>query len=329
MGANFIHSVIVEEQDPAADAILTHDLPVNPLSGLLLEIKPLNETATITNYQAAAGLLDAFNSIRVLWQGQTILDVTGRDLWAALLHRWRVDITQSNQTQVDNERRSLILPILFGRHWGDPTEGLPQTRSGELVVRLDVDVASAGYDDLRYQIEALELPDARFSHFTRLTTISQTFAATGFNDVVLPTEWDKRGILLFNTTPFTGAAPTPGLGRVSILVNGVERGYTSTDVERLRALYGTLGKKETVWGEHRHHVIVDDTVDVFALNSQDFHQPLDEYAYLDFDFTGDDTYNLATRGEQRLVLRSNAEVAEAMRILPIEKVPINEFFRGA
>ncbi len=326
MATNFIHNVIVEEQDPAADAILEHDLPVNPLSGLLLEIKPLNETATITNFQNAVGLIDAFNSIRVMFRGQTIMDIRGRDLYAALIHRWRVDIAQSNHVSTNNDRRSLILPILFGRHWGDRNEGIPETRSGELVLRLDVDVASAGYDDLRYQIEALELPGARFSHFTRMTTIAQTFAATGQNDVVLPTEWDKRGILVFNTTEFAGAAPTPGLGRLSVLVNGVERGYSSTDFERLRGLLGAMGKPTPRYDEHEHWVIVDTTVDVFTSTNELQDAPLDEYAYLDFDLTGDDTYNLQTRGENRVVLRSDAEVAEAMRVIPIEKVSVNEFF---
>jgi len=326
MAANFIHSVIVEEQDPAADAILEHDLPVNPLSGLLLEIKPLNDTGSLTNYQATAGLLDAFNSIRVLWRGQTILDVSGRDLWAALLHRWNVTVNQSNQVNINNNRRSLILPILFGRHWGDRTEGIPKTNSGELVIRLDVDVAGTGYDDLRYQIEALEIPDARFSHFTRLTTISQTFAATGQNDVVLPTEWDKRGILLFNTTAFAGATPTPGLGRVSVLVNGVERGYSSTDIERLRGLFGALGKIHPRYDEHLHVLEGTGAVGDFTSEPEQIDAPLAQYSYLDFDFTRDDTYNLQTRGESRVVLRSDAEVAEAMRILPLEKVTVNEFF---
>lgn len=326
MGRPFIHNVIVEEQDPAADAILEHDLPVNPLSGLLLEIKPLNETATITAYQAAAGILDALNSIRVLHRGKTILDVRGRDLWAALIHRWGVDITQSAQTHVNNDRRSIVIPILFGRHWGDPKEGIPSTNAGELVLRLDIDVADGGYDDFRYQIEALELPGAQFTHFTRLTTIAQTFAATGNNDVVLPVGWPYRGILCFNTTRFTGATPTPGLGRMSILRDGVEHGYSGTDFERLRGLHGAMGKLNSPWGEHQHHVIVDDTVDVFAINNQDHDQPLNEYAYMDFDFTHDDEYMLETRGANRMVLRSDAEVAEAMRFMPIEKVPINEFF---
>lgn len=326
MARKFIHSVIVEEQDPAADGIVEHDLPVNPLSGLLLELKPLNETATITNFQNAVGIIDAINSIRILFNGRTVLDVRGRDLYAALLHRWRVDISQSNHVSTNNDRRSLIIPILFGRFWGDPDEGLPKSNPGELVLRLDLDVASAGYDDLRYQIEALELPDARFNHFTRITTLAQTFAATGQNDVLLPTEWAKRGILVFNTTEFAGATPTPGLGRMSVLVNGVEQGYSNTDFERLRGLFGALGKHPPRFDEHTHWVIVDTTVDVFTSTTELQDAPLDEYAYLDFDLTRDDSYNLETPGQQRLVLRSDAEVAEAMRVIPIEKVPVSDFF---
>jgi len=326
MGEPFIHSVLVEEADPAADTIASHDLPVTPLSGLLLELKPLNETATITDYQTAVGILDAINSIRVLHRGKTVLDIRGRDLWAALQHRWRADVTQSNMVQTDNDRRSIVIPIMFGRHWGDPTEGLPATTAGELVLRLDLDVAGTGYDDLRYQVEALELPDATFAHFNRMTTIAQTFAATGNNDIILPVGWPYRGLLLFNTTEFAGAAPAPGLGRLSIRRDGVEQGYVGTDFERLRGLFGALGKTHSVYSEHRHHVIVNDTVDVFALNPQDWHQQLDEFAYMDFDFTRDDRYILETKGANRLVLRSDAEVAEAMRVILIEKVPVADFF---
>ena len=326
MARKFIHNVIVEEQDPATDAILEFDLPVNPLSGLLLEIKPLNDTGTLGDYQTLVGILDAFNSIRVLHLGKTILDVRGRDLWAALIHRWGVSVTQNNQVDTTNDRRSIILPILFGRRWGDPTEGLPETRSGELVLRLDVDVASAGYDDLRFQIEALELPGARFSHFTRMTTLAQTFAATGQNDVALPTEWDKRGILVFNTSEFAGATPAPGLGRLSVLVNGVETGYSSTEFEILRGLFGAMGKRPSGFDAHTHRVVDDSANDVQTSDVEDTNEPLDEYAYLDYDFTGDDEYNLVTRGASRVVLRSDAHVAEAMRVIPIEKVSVSDFF---
>lgn len=320
MAANFIHSVIVEEQDPAADAVLEHDLPVGPLSGLLIHIKPLNESSTFTTYDPLSLILDAINQIQVVWKGVELFGASGRDARMLLMHRWGRDVIQNGFLNTDNVRRSIILPILFGRRWGDPTEGLPPTRSGELKVRLDVDVASAGYDDLRYSIEALELPAARFTHFTRVTTISQTFAATGFNDVELPIGHAIRGLLCFQTTAFTGAAPTPGLGRLELLVDGLQRGYSSTDVEVQRAVAALVQHNPARFPEHVHFADFDAVADGDTEPEEQLETLLDNYVYLDFDFLRDDTYNLETATAKRVVLRSNAEVAEAMRILPLEKI---------
>lgn len=320
MPADFIHSVIVEDQDPAADAILSHELPVNPLSGLLLHLKPLNNTGTIANYHQLVGLLDALNSITITWRGITVFSASGQDAYQLLLNRWHRDVIQNGQNDDDDDRRSLILPILFGRFWGDRDEGLPVTRSGELILQLDVDIASGGYDDLRYTVEALELPNASPKSFTRVTTISQTFAATGNNDVVLPVGHAIRGLLCFQTTPYEGATPTPGLGRLAVIRDGREVGYTSTDVEVQRAVASLLGRPTPQYDEHDHWAVIDDTVDVFTEPANNVGQPDDKYVYLDFDFLRDDTYNLDTVGANRLVLRSTAEVAEAMRIIPVEKV---------
>lgn len=323
MSREFLHGVLVEEQDPAADIINEHNLPVNPLSAIFLHIKPLNDTGTLGNYAGTEGLLAAFNSIDVIWRGVTIFSARGADAFQLLLNRWHRTITQNNMVDTDDDRRSLVLPILFGRFLGDPLEGLPRSREGELKIRLDIDVADTGYDDLRYSIETLELPGASFRHFTRVTTISQTFAATGNNDVVLPVGHDIRGILLFQTTVYAGATPTPGLGRISILRDSREVGYSSSDVEVARAISPAAGAPHPRYDDHTHRVTDAGASDVNAESPEGFDARFDAYIYLDFDFTRDDEYVLNTRGANRLVLRSNAEVAESMRILPVEKVDVS------
>mgnify|MGYP001580594120 CR=1 FL=1 len=320
MGAEFVHSVIVEEQDPAADAILEHELPVNPLSGLLLHLKPLNETGTFTTYDPLSLFLDALNSIDIIWRGITLFSASGRDARNLLLHRWHRDVIQNGLVNTDATRRSIVLPIMFGRWWGDREEGLPQTRSGELKIRLDVDVTSAGYEDLRYGIEALELPGVTFKAFTRCTTISQTFAATGFNDIDLPIGHAIRGLLCFQTTAFAGATPTPGLGRLELLVDGKQQGYSSTDAEVARGIAAAVGMPPARFQEHVHFADLDAAADADTEPEEQIETLLDNYVYLDFDFTRDDVYNLDTSKARRIVLRSNAEVAEAMRVVVLEKM---------
>lgn len=322
MAANFVHSVLVEEQDPAADAILTHDLPVNPLSAILIHLKPLNETATITAFQSLAGILDAINEITITRQGIILFEASGRDAYQLLRHRWHKDIVQNGHNSTNNSRRSLVLPILFGRHLLDPDEGLPASTPGKMQISLDIDVASGGYDDFRYSIETIELPGATFNHFSRVTRISQTFPATGRNDLELPIGSSIRGVLLFQTTGYAGATPAPGLGRLSVLKDGIQQGYMSTDVEVTRAIATLNGMPPARYDEHEHWAVIDDTVDVFSEPSEVHALIDDQYVYLDFDHTRDDRYILETASAQRVVIRSNANVAEAMRALTIEKFPV-------
>lgn len=324
--AEYLHSVLVEEQDPAADAILTHELPVNPLSAILLHIKPLNETSTFTTYDPLSLILDAINNIRVTWRGVTLYEASGRDSRMLLLHRWGRDVIQNGMINTDDARRSVVLPILFGRFIGDPQEAIPQTRSGELEITLNVDVASAGYDDLRYGIETIELPEASPRALTRCTTKSQTFAGTGNNDIELDVGHLMRGLLLFQTTAFTGATPTPGLGRVEILQDGRQRYIMGSDVEVLRQVAALSTHNVARFQEHLHFADLDAGADADVEPEEQVETLLDNYVYIDLDLTRDDMYSLNTSAAKRLVLRSDAEVAEAMRALQVEQVGV-QFLR--
>lgn len=325
MGEEFIVNVQVEDQDPAADAIETFDLPVNPLSMILLHMFPLNETSTITNFLPGRDLTQALNSIRVLHLGKSIFDASGPDAWAALLHRWHRTVNQDNQVNTDNDRRSLTLPIMFGRFPGDPDWCIPATRAGELQLRVDYDVADTGYDDLRFNVSCLQLPRARPSHFLRTTTISQTFAATGRNDIALPVGHDILGLLLFGTTEFAGAAPAPSFGRMEILKDGVQTDYSSIDWEVARAIGIATGRPFPEWVAALVSVNVAASTETDSRLLEQMHQNFDEYAYLEFDWDRTARYALDTRGAARVVLRADAETADAVRVLPIEKVPISFF----
>jgi len=47
-----------------------------------------------------------------------------------------------------------------------------------------------------------------------------------------------------------------------------------------------------------------------------------QYAFLDFDPTGNDHHSLSTAGKSSLKLRANFEAADAVRAIPIEVVKI-------
>ena len=75
MGA-FIHSILQTNGVVSADGDVVYDLPVNPLSVILLHVSPLNETSTIGAYGLLEALLSAVDNVRVDSQSLTLDGVT-------------------------------------------------------------------------------------------------------------------------------------------------------------------------------------------------------------------------------------------------------------
>lgn len=323
--ADFIHSILRTNSLIASDGDQTFDLPVNPLSVVLLHISPLNETSTIGTFRLLEGLLATITNVRVTHKGASVVDASATDL-AVLAMLWhRLHIWQSNAVETDNDRRSVVLPIIFGRRPYMVGECFPETKKGELQLTLTFDIAVAAVDGLRLSIETIELPDANPTTVQKVTTLSQTLAATGQNDIDLPIGNMLRAILLFGTTPFAGAAPTPTLGQLSVFKDNRQIGYTATDFETSRALLGLRGVPFPP--DFRHQASVnaagagrEDTLEPEIGASID-----DNYTLLPFDVTDDDEFSLDTVGAGRINVRLDAEAANAVRVLPIERVNASEF----
>jgi len=324
----FIHSILQANVAVAADGEVVYDLPVNPLSVVLLHIGPLNETSTITEYSLLAALLSAVNSVRITHKGVTVVAYNGYDL-AMIACLWhRMSIWQSNAVETDDDRRSIVLPIIFGRRPYDPAECFPQSRKGELQMAIDWDIADTGFDGLRVSIETIELPAATPDFVQKVTTLAQTFAAVGQNDVDLPIGNVIRAILLWGTTSFAGAAPAPTWGQLSVYKDNLQVGFTATDWEVLRGQLGLTWVNFPPTFRHIH------SVDAAGVGREDSLEPeigLDKaayYALLNFDPTWNDEYSLETEGASRVHVRSMAEAAEAVRVLPIERVPVAKYLEA-
>lgn len=323
--ARFIHSILRSNALVAADGDEVFDLPVNPLSVVLLHVSPLNETSTITDFALLEALLSAVDNIRITHKGASIFDASGVDAAALALLWHRVPIWQSNAVETDNSRRSLVLPILFGRRAYDPNEAFPETKKGELQMSVTFDIADTGFDGLRRSVETIELPDASPEFVQKVTTLAQTFAATGQNEIDLPIGNMLRAILMFGTTGFAGAAPVPSLGQLQVLVDNIQVGYSATDFEVARSLLGLLGVPFPPDFRHIHSVPDNGASDVNS-NEPEIGASLDDnYVLLPFDVTGDDLYSLDTAGAGRVHVRVDAETADAVRVLPIERVAASAF----
>lgn len=320
--ASFIHSILRANAAIAADGDEVIDLPVNPLSVILLHLSPLNETAAPANYAFMGALLSALDSIRVSHKGSAIVDLNGFDLAALDLLYHRSGLFQANAVRTDDDRRSLTIPIFFGRRAYLPNECFPETKKGELQLSITWDIADTGFDGLRRSIETIELPEASPEFVQKVTTLAQTFAATGQNDVDLPIGNVIRAILLWGTTGFAGAAPVPTWGQIELMKDNRQTHFSATDFEVSKAQAGLLGCQYPPDQDHIHGL--DPTAVAYADSDrpQVAVSKAEHYTLLHLDPTFDDLYSLVTEGSGRVNVRCDAETADAVRVLPIERVPV-------
>jgi hypothetical protein len=326
--AKLLHSVVVQDQLIGADGVQIFDLPVNPLSAVLIALRPLNDTGTLASFADYLDVCGAVNRVSVLYRGASVFSMSGRDVAALNYFRHGITPMSANEDNTNNERRCCVLPILLGRFAYDTRSCFPSSKRGELTIEVDFDIADTGYDGMRVSMEAIELIDAKPKEYERKASIARTWAATGQQDFDLPTGHRVRGLLLFGTTGFGGATPAPSWGRVELLLDSVQQGYASSDFEVAMTLGQLMGRQPPKYDDHRHIVTTDGNAQTeLATLAGPYFQGSsggwENYAFLDLDPTRDDDFSLNTRSSSNFLLRSNVETADAVRVIPIEQVSLD------
>jgi len=325
--AQILRTVLIPDEAQAADGAPSFDLPVNPLSCILLTVKALNENAVITNYRYIKSLLDMITDVRITYRGASIIQGSLTDLAVLMARMTKWAPWQINAVETDNDVRGITVPLLFGRRPYDPSECFPATRRGDLVMTLSTDVALPGFDNLVIQAETIEILEATPERFTKITTTSKVSNAVSEHDIELPIGNDLLGVLLRDASPPQAAAYTAQFGKVAVEVDNVETVYAEANWETLHGelhrdcpgLYSMQGHIHSV---NAAGAARENTLEQQLGNAGESF--LDHYAYMDFDPMHDGTYALKTSGAARVNLRVTTEVgvATAMRVLPIELVPV-------
>jgi hypothetical protein len=177
---------------------------------------------------------------------------------------------------------------------------------------------------MNYSVETVELLDASPNEFERKTTVSRTFGSTGFNDVDMPFGNTIRGILGFGTTGFSGGTPAPTLGRLELRVDNEQRGYSSTDFEVSQVIGQLMGRQPFAYDAHLHRVTTDGNAQTLVSTvggpSSVGNGGIEKYTYLDLDPTRDDEFSVSTKGANQVMLRVDAEAADAARFVIVEKI---------
>ena len=316
--ALYTRSIIVPHETLTADTVVTKDLPVNPISFLLLTLKFLNDTAYTKT--TIANVLAAFDSINIRFKGSNVIALSGEDLFAYAYILWRRFMHQVNEIDLDNAVRSVTIPIPFGRIPYDPVFAFPATSRGQLVFELDAAASFTNFDAPTWSLEAVELPDAVPTNWLRCTTLSHTPAATGDTDIELPIGNPLKMVVLFGTTIPTGVTTTRTINSAQLLIDNAQRYFSKSDFETLHNALGLRCLPPIFYDDHVHasdlaaaYTQYQDTA-----GAERGDNLLANYALMDFDPTDDGTYLLETVGLSDLKVRIDAGDQEQIRLLPVE-----------
>ena len=320
----FLRQVLVQDETMAVSTVRTDDLPVNPLSMVLITVKMLNDTGTLANFSLIENILAQIAKVEILYKGSAIVSGSLADLArmnGILIGRGPMQLRASS---TNNDMRGVTIPILLGRRPFWPEECFPAVRRGELQLQTTSSAAQTGVDTLILQIETVELLDAKPTRFLKYTTISKTPSATGDHDVDLPLGNKIAGTLLFGTTVPTAASYNASIGQLRLLVDNVEQYYARTNWETLHnELQRRVGESpSSAVHQHVSDVAAAYTQFQATQNNNSNVGWFDSYAFLDFDPLGDSSYLLETAGRARIHLRINADVADAIRVIPAELIDV-------
>lgn len=318
----YLHSIINPNTDLVASADITpFDLPVNPLSFVLLrlEIDNVAPAADPLLYSAIDDAITQITSIRIQHKGEDIIQGSLRDLMVMNMIHQRAFPWWHRILQPDAQIRSLIFPICLGRRPYDPKSCFPATTRGNLRFFMTAGADGAGYTDINFSLEGVELIEATPEEYVKYTTNSRD-SVVGQFDMVLPIGNPYLGLLLFDTGLRDTAAATYSWGTVKLLKDNVEQYYPLSDIEVLAGMLATQMGGMPFWPGHTHGTLAAVGA---AANSEEAALPVANgfggYAYLDFDPLRDGSYQLETAGAADIKLRGNGDAASAVRAIPLER----------
>jgi hypothetical protein len=321
----FLRQVIVQNETINVSSVRTDDLPVNPLSMILVTIRCTNSIAVLSNFSTIAAILSLVTKIEVLYKGSAIMSGSAADLIRLGAFMLKNAPVQLAANIVDANSRGITIPILLGRRpfWAD--ECFPAVRRGDLQLQITTGALPTGIATPTLQVETIELLEATPTRFMKATTVSKTPSATGDHDVDLPIGNKIAAVLLFGTTVPSGASFNASFSQLRLLLDNVEAYYARTNWE---TLHNELQRRLSEGVQSASHLHEENAAAAYAQFALTFNQPgvvgfFDQYAFLDFDPWTDGEWFLETAGRARVHLRINAAVADAIRLMPVEILDVS------
>jgi len=324
MGRRFLHSIVQPNIDLVASAAITpFDLPVNPLSFLLLRLEVTNvDPTTDLIYSALDNAIDQITAIRILHKGEQIVQGSLRDLMVLNMRAFRAFPGYARLSSLSAELRSMVFPICLGRKMYDPDSAFPATTRGNLRFEMSAGADGAGHSDINFSLSAVELIESDPTEHVKYTTNSRN-AVSGQFDATLPIGNPILGVLLFDTGLRETEAATYSWGSVKLLKDNVEQYYPTERIEVLAAAMFANHGYLPYWPGHFHEkVAAVGAASRTTEAEQEESSGWNGYAYLDFDPLKDGMYELDTAGAADLKIRAEGADTNAVRWLPVERVSV-------
>lgn len=319
----YLHSIAMPATTLTTGASMTPvDLPVNPLSALLLRFEITRAVpAALLTYEAFDDLLASITGVRVLHKGEQVISGSLRDLMLVNALYQRAEPGASKLHPVGAAVDSIVFPICFGQKLYDPNSCFPATTRGNLRLELDTAAFPAAYTALRLSVEAIELIEAAPKEHLKYVTQART-AVVGQFDAPLPLGNPLLGILLFDTAIATLATDVSSWGTIKLLKDNVEQYHPLSDFVTLSGMLGNqLNDPFVRHSGHVHKFVAADALSSMSDGAAELISTGTRgYAFLDYDPLRDGTYQLETKGAADVKIRGNGGSATAVRYLPIERV---------
>lgn len=315
----FIQSILAHDEAVTAGTVATYDLPVNPLSHVLLTLKFAQNLA---NDSLAFGNIPAMiDRIEVLYKGSAVFSMNGIDALACGIFVNGFESWGMNADGNDDDERSFTFLVPMTRILYSPRECFPATTRGELILQITYAAAFTDIDTVRAQIETVEIPGASPEQFIKQTTKAVTPSATGQLDIELPIGNDISELVLTGATIPAADADTATLNLLEILVDNVNKFYPESNIETIHNMAGRLRAAPGYWGYHVHRLDAanyaqwDDTSEAIPAD-----HVINCHLHLPFDIFRDGNFALRTEGASDVVLRVDAGDTGAIRVIPVEIV---------
>lgn len=317
----FIQSILAHDEAVVAATVVTYDLPVNPLSHILLTIKCARLDSAVTDSPPFMSIPAILARIEVLYKGSAVYSLSGVDCMASGIFINNFETWGVNAEDIEDGEWAITLLVPLTRVLYSPMECFPASTRGELILQLTYAAASVEWDDIRMQIETVELLGASPAQFIKQTTLSATPTANVPLDIPLPIGNNISDIIIWQHQIQTTVSDVAAIDKMEILVDNINKFYPESFVETIQNMTGRMRPPPGYWGSHVHKTYVtpvvagDPTGIVIAMD-----HIIMCYLHLPFDIFKNGDYALATAGASAVLLRLDITAFGPIRIIPVEVV---------